>query len=540
MLVPAEFLGPDGIDARFSRLLIDAERLSDGQLASLDDGFQRYFARCADLFRRAPGPWFAPRQINLLIAAEQRGVLPYLEPFVGTSALLYASDLDAGPEYVAYLLLHIERLALMKSVRAAVICNLSYWFDRSNDERRAFCEAAARAERPDAAAFVALGKALRWVDELLHDVLRPPKRSPEEPYIGVNDTGMYIPKRLQSKLTNLADAFDRGARDALQSHAATITRPANGALDALCDWLVTERAHVIVVAPDGSIAWSPESNEVDEIRSALDGAHEDAVASVHGDLRVIHTRSRQFLDCVRDVDALPLQCAVLETGGGTYIDAARRTVVYELLQPAFDARTWVAPPYHRLLLGARVMHEWGHVAHTAKMIRVPPDMKASYSQARESLGNCFADVLARIPQRFRSDIQYETRELVATTGDLPKALARKTLARVGDYLSNLLCSRLIPAEEMQSYVRTNVRHHFDEGLGVVSELARYAYEIQYLGLAGLSRDYFFRTSRFQDYFLASGVISEADAHALFDAVASVLAHYDFDEKQLTVPAQARG
>ena len=89
-----------------------------------------------------------------------------------------------------------------------------------------------------------------------------------------------------------------------------------------------------------------------------------------------------------------------------------------------------------------------------------------------------------------------------------EVLARKTLARVGDYLSNLMCSKLIPEEEMQTYVRTNVRHHFDENLGLVSELARYAYEVHYLALANLPSSYFFNTSRFIDYFIKSGIISE--------------------------------
>ena len=109
------------------------------------------------------------------------------------------------------------------------------------------------------------------------------------------------------------------------------------------------------------------------------------------------------------------------------------------------------------------------------------------------------------------------------------------LRRVGDYLANLLCSRLIPGEEMQAYVRTNVRHHLDENLGLVSELSRYAYEIQYLHLAGLPRSYFYRTSRFPDHFIATGIVSEQDVEKLFDAVGRVLACYSIDESRLSWP-----
>jgi hypothetical protein len=536
-LVPAEALDARGLRADMAQALLDAQRASAAQLDCLAHGFRLYWERCADLFARAPGAWFAPRQTNLLVVAEPRGVLPYLEPFTGTSSMLYAADLDTDPEYVAVLLLHMERLALMRSVRASIICNLSYWFDRDAASRRAFADAAARARRPDAAAFVALAKALRWVDELLHDPLRPPRRQPEEPFVNVNDTGLYVPKRLQSKLMNLADAAENAVRPALQPQAPAVVTGDHPALAALAGWLESTRAHAIVVAPDGSTAWSPEARDASPVRRALEGATPEAVASVHADLRVIHERSRRFLDCVRDPDALPAHCAVLETGGGAYVDPARRAVVYELVQPAFDARTWAAPPYHRLLLGARVVHEWGHVAHTAKLIGVPEARKADYARARAALGARFADVVGRMPARLRDEAERETRPLAARAGDLPTALARKTLARVGDYLANMLSARLIPAEEMQAYVRTNVRHHFDERLGVVSELARYAYEVHYLGLAGLARDYFFRTSRFPDYFVASGIVSEDDVNALFDAAGAVLACYEFDEERLALPPE---
>lgn len=533
-VVPAECLDRTGMRADFARMLVDERRVSDDQLRCLEQGYALYWERCADLYARAPGAWFAPRQTNLLIADREDGVLPYLEPFAGTSSLLYLSDLDTHPEYVAVLLLHMERLALMRSVRAALICNLSYWFDRDADSRRAFAGAAARARRPDAAGFVALADALDWIDDLLHDPLRPPEREPDEPYIGVNDTGLFVPKRLQGKLMGLAEAAERAVRGALLQRAPAVVAGSPAALNDLCDWLEGERAHAIVVAPDGSTAWSPDAESADGIRRALDGAAGAAVASVHADLRVIHERTRRFLACVRDIDALPRHCPVLETGGGAYIDAARRAVVYELVQPAFDARAGAAPPYHRLLLGARVMHEWGHVAHTAKMLGVPAARKDDYARARAALGERFAGIVERMPARLRDDIERDVGPLAATAGGLDKALARKTLARVGDYLANLLSERLVPAEEMQAYVRTNVRHHFDEQLGVVSELARYAYEVHYLRLAGLSRDYFFRTSRFPEYFIASGIVSAEDTQALFDAAGGVLDCYGFDDRLIAL------
>src|SRR5918993_981453 len=144
----------------------------------LDGGNALYWQRCRDLFARAPSSWFPPRQTNLLIISEQRGIFPYMEPFIGTSSVLYASDLRTHPEYVAYMLVHVDRLALLPSVRAALVCNLSYWFDRDDASRNAFASAAARAKRPDAKCFIALAGAFEWIAQLLPLPLREPQQDP--------------------------------------------------------------------------------------------------------------------------------------------------------------------------------------------------------------------------------------------------------------------------------------------------------------------------------------------------------------------------
>ncbi|MGE5714878.1 MAG: hypothetical protein ACM32F_13490 [Betaproteobacteria bacterium] len=535
-VVPAEVLGEHGVESAFGALLVREQRLSADQLACLDSGFRLYWQRCRALHAAAPGAWFPPRQTNLLVVAEARGILPYLEPFRGTSSMLYTADLDTHPEYVAALLVHMERLSLLRSVPATIAYNLSYWFERDAASRMAFTDAARRARRPDAAAFVALAEALGWVDELLQDPLRVPQQELTEPHLHIDGADLYVPKRLQPQLMALGAAAEDAVRAAVAAPAVVASR--SGALDALCDWLLQSRAHVIVHGPHGGTLWTPQHDDPIRVRRVLADANDDAVASIHADLRTIDERSRQFLGRVHDVDALPTRCSVLETGGGTYIDAARRAVVYEIQQPAFNASAVAAPPYHRLLLGARVMHEWGHIAHTAKILRLPEANRPAYFEARAELGTTFARVVAAIPEPQRTAVAEELQSIEPDRDELPKALARKTLARVGDYLANLMSSRLIPNEEMQAYVRTNVTHHLDEQLGLVSELARYAYEIHYLDLAGLPRSYFYGTSRFPDHFIDTGIVSAEDAEALFDAAGRVLACYAIDESRLTLPAPA--
>jgi hypothetical protein len=535
VIVPAELLDEHGLEQEFAEFLIAEGRLSVDQIDCLERGTALYWQRCRDLFTRAPHSWFPPRQMNLLIVSEPRGILPYMEPFTGTSSLLYASDLDTHPEYVAYALVHVDRLALLGSVRATLVCNLSYWFDRDDASRSAFASAAARARRPDARCFIALANTFEWIDQLLHIPLREPQQDVTEPYLEiVEGAELYAPKRLQPQITALCEQAEDAISEAMQTTAPAAVPARSRTVDALCDWLQQTRPHVIVVAPDDTTVWSPEMNDPQWMRRALVNASDAAVASLHEDLRTIDERSRQFLERVTDVDMLPKSCAVLEFQGGTYIDPARRAVVHKLRQEVYDSLTLAAPPYFRLFLGARVMHEWGHLAHAAKFLRVPDENKLAYKEARAELGDCFLKAITAIPAITRST-DPETAGLSLCSNHLPAILARKTLARVGDYLSNLMCSKMLPGEEMQAYVRTNVRHHFDKKLGLVSELARYAYEVHYLALADLPRSYFFNTSRFVDYFIHTGIITEDNTNALFDAAGRVLACYEIDEAKLALP-----
>lgn len=537
-LVPAEVLGEDGVGSSFGNWLVSEGRLTRDQLGCLSRGFGLYWQRCGALFSKAPASWFPPRRTNLVIASEARGILPYLEPFKGTSSLLYTADFDTDPEYVAALIVHMERLSLVRSPPATVSFNLSYWFEIDAASRAAFNAAARRSTRPDASAFIALADALEWVDELLHDPLRLPQQQLSEPFLHIEGADLYVPKRLQPQLSALGAAVESAVHAAFEVTAPAVGTQGSRLVDELCDWLISTHAQVILHGPNGGTLWSPEHDDPIRVKRALAEANEDAVAGIHADLRVIDERSREFLSRVKDVSSLPTYCAVLEKGSGTYIDAARRAVVYELQQPAFNATVCASPPFHRQLLGARVMHEWGHVAHTAKILRLSEAKRADYVNARTELGTTFMRVVESVPGQVRAAVEEELLSIEPCRADLSKALARKTLGRVGDYLANMMMSRLIPGEEMQAYVRTNVTHHLDEHLGLVSELARYAYEIHYLDLAGLPRSYFYGTSRFPDHFIATGILSLANAEALFDAAGRVLACYEIDETRLTLPAQA--
>jgi hypothetical protein len=546
-LVAAEWLGPDGLDPAIGAALVDAGRLSQSQADMLSRGMALYWARCATLFARAPGGWFAPRRTNLLVVADGAPVVPYFEPFAGTSAQLWRSDLDTTADFVAYLLLHMERQSLLRQVRPTLVLNLGYWLLRTDEELQAFAAGARAARRPDAAAYVALAAAQDWLRESFHPALKQPTAAVQEPYLEIAGADLYVPKRRQGELVALCETFERAVHATLAVRSASAasqsssasnapsSSPINAALDALCAWLEQAQAHLIIRAPDGRTLWAPDSRDASAVRRALADVPVAALQSLHADFRVVHERTRRFFDALLDPAALPRACAVLETGGGAYVDAERGAVVYELRQPGFDALQVPAPPYHRQLLGARVMHEWGHLAHAGKLLHVPPARQDEIGAARLALGAQFMRVLDKVPARLRDEVECDLRELSRSPAEQPRLLARKTMARVGDYLANLMSSRLIPPAEMQAYVRTNVRHHFDENLGLVSDLARYAYEVHYLALAGVDRSYFYETSRFGAYFIDTGIVSRDDADALFDAAGRVLACWEIDQTKLRVP-----
>lgn len=562
-LVPAEAFTAAGLLPEFATALAHAGRATAAQLECLSRGFVRYWQRCQALHEQAPRWWFAPRATNVLVVNEPAAVAPYVVPFAGTSSLLALSDLDTEPEFVAYLFAHNERLPLVGSLRGSHVANLSWWLRTDASARAEFTKGAGAARRPDAPAFVALARALRWIDCAYHDPLRLPGSEGDEhradgasapdaaaapdndePYFGLNGTGLALPRRRQPDLEALCAKADRA-----QAQAVATQRPLAAArqasLDSLCDWLCEQRAHLDITAADGSRLWQAGGRDPSRLRATLrQNATDAAVRSLTQDFAVVHERSTMFLDALRDPQALPTDCAVLESAGSAYIDPARRAIVYPLRPSAFDPRVHAAPPYHRLLLGARVMHEWGHLAHTAKILHLPEAQRERYRAARQRLGATFLELVRSVPAALQGAVQHELGQLVAAgpagghgaAADPAAALARKTLARVGDYLANMMCARFIPPSEMQAYVRTNVRHHLDEELGLVAELARCAYEVHYLPLAGLPRSYFFETSRFRRSFIDSGIFDEARVLALFDAAGEVLACYAVDTQRLRLPA----
>jgi hypothetical protein len=540
-LVPAEHLGPSGVSVAYAAAHARARGpRAEAERAMLDATLSLYSSRSASLASRAPESWMPPRRANLLVVTDPGRVRPYTAPFLGTSWVLYESDLDpsrASAEFSAYMLVHFERLALLGSLRAAVLFCASYWLERSDDEVDAFCRAASRSTRPDAAAFVALARALPWLRTLYHPSLRAPIDVDPRSLAHVEGAELLVPRALQSELSSLLRDFDSAARAAhalFESARPSVTASeTSAAIDRLCAWLDDTRPDVTLAASRGAPLWDPsERHPKRALREGLDGLTPEAEQSLREDLATVDRVSRQSKSVFRELAALPRASHEVEHDGFVYLRADSLRVVYELEQSAFHPCREPAPPFHRRLLAARVAHEWGHLAHEAGWIRVAPARRAAYRAATDELARAYDEVVRALPDR----VAAEAREELAAMGardarDAGPALARATLARIGDWAANLFSRRICAPEELEAYVRVNVRHHLSEGLGPLQMLVRHAIEAQYLSLGGDADrlGYFFETSWFAPLFIDSAVFSRTSARAVFDATARACACYELDD-----------
>lgn len=540
-LLPASHLGERGMSAEVRAVLAGPGGLSPESLDLFDRGHALYRERAAELHARAPGSWLPPRKAHVLLITDPGRVRPYAAPFLGTSWCLYTSDLDpadSNEEWVAYQIFHVERLSFLGSLRAAVGYNLAYFLTRTDDELSAFCHAASRAARPDAPAFAALAAAMPWIRSLHHLPLRPPPAPPPGPLRRVEGADLLVSPAVVPDFQALLAAFESAARAA---EAVFVARPSavldgreRAPADELADFLRDERPEVVVVDPSGRTLYSPDQPvAADEIREALSPLTHRAADSLREDLRLISEKSRAVLSSLRAPERLPRRSDDVETGGGAYVRADLRRVVYEIAQPGFDALREEAPPFHRKLLAARTVHEWGHLAFEAGIVRVPPERRRAHDEAVAALADRYSEVVRAMPERLAGDVRRELSTMGADLSTAGAALSRVTLRRISDYASNVFFRQYLSPEEVLAYVLANTRHHLNEGLGPLGQLARHAIELQYLPLAGVADPvrYLLETSYLEHYLIRPGVFTEERLRAVVDATSAVCACYEIDPSQ---------
>ncbi len=539
-VIPVEHLGEAGVSEAMAAAIRRDRGLDDAWIELLNRAYASYWARATSLYERAPESWFPPRLQNLCIVVDPGAVRPYFQPFHRSSWVLYASDFDpsvSNLEYATYQLFHAERLATARDMAMAVICGMSYWLERDEAEIEAFCAACRRSPRPDAAALDRLAAAMPWVLELWHDPLRRPPPERLGSLRRVREAGLWVEPEAQARLGALVPALRADAAAVLERYLTEAARaPATDPALALasspaafvCEWLREARPALLVTDEHEDVLWDPAAPaEVDRLMTALAGIGGRVAQSLREDLAVVGERSRSFLDALRRPEFLPRPGGEVEQEGGVYVHATRPLMVYSLAQPGLDPRREPAPPYHRLLVGARTIHEWGHLAEEAGWVGLPEARRAEHQAAQRQVAAAVEGLLADAPAAF---VKAASEEAEAASREPGPLVCELVLARMSDFCSNLLARRFLPREELEAYVRANVHSHIGEESRPLHLLARHAYEYQYLALGCIEDPlrYFLRSTWFSDYFVDTGLVPRPRLEALLGAVAGLCGCYEVD------------
>lgn len=547
-VLPAECLTPDGMDAALRARLV-AAGAAPAWTERFDAALVRMQALARRLYQAAPEAWFPPRLVNVCVVRDARSTRPFFQPLAGSSWLVYASDFDPETSSVttgAYALLAAERLGLVGDPALAHVHNASQWALATDDEVADFVAGAERCARPDAAAFRAVAEATPWLRALHHQELRPP--ADIDGYRRLGATGILVRDDEGARVRALAAALREDAlavaerylaaqADAEVSPAGHERDAAPSAAETVCGWLREARPELLVVDAAGALLWRPDvAEELDALRAALAGIPARAAASLREDLRVVDARSQRFLGSLRWPHLLP-RPEDLDEGGGAWVHPEHTRIAYALQQPGLDPVREAAPPFHRLLLGARVLHEWGHLVEQRRWIRVPAELRGEEAEARRGVRDAYRRILAEAPAELQKVAEQEA-ERIDPRGEPASVFMEATLSRLGDYLANVVAARYASPEELDAYARCNARSHAGVGLLPFAQLARHAIEVQYLRVAGVSPSlpYFRATSWFPDYFESAGLCSWSALEALVAAVERVCVAHRIDEDAFVTAA----
>ncbi len=536
VVIPVEHLEQEGMTDTFASWLREERDLDDGWVDRFNAAFALYRVRAQALHEASPENWFPKRKQNVCVVLQAAATRPFYLPFNKASWLLYACDFDDKTSHVelaCYLFLHTERLCLTQNPAAAVAHNLGYWLQRSEDEIEAFRRAATTCERPDASAFRALGAAMGWMHQVHHPRLRPQRTTPSEPVGQMPQTGLILPASRQPELVALVGAFRSSVGAVAERYFAQFRGPS--AADQLAGWFAEAAPRVLITTEGGNIAWDPaEPSQRDGLIRALGDVGAEVATSIRADIEVADARSRRFMRSVVEPDALPLPGHDIEQTGLTYIHARRKLIAYNLQEPDMFRTSEPSSPYERLMLGARTMHEWAHLAVDASLVRVPSGRLSEYARAELQ----FADILQEIVDGAPAELAEVAAEERALTGAprLGVGLKDVVLGRMPDYMANVFARELLSLEEMETYVRQQVTTLVQENLGPFGQLARHAYEVQYLTLSAVAdpMGYFFDSTWFGNTFVESGIVTSAGFERLVTAMRALCDCFEIDEAAVNI------
>jgi hypothetical protein len=536
LLVPAEQLSPTGLAPAFADHLRRNHGWTQERIGLFDAAFARYWQRSRNLARLCRD-WPAPRLRNVAIAHHNDEILQYARILNTGTWTLYACDFDpdlSDPELAAWLFAHGDRMAVTGEVTEAALRNAAWWFDRSEEKIAAFCAAAGRSLRPDAAALQLLAEAIPWLRELAHTTLRPPALAGAHRPIAGSE--LLVRRDIEQRPADLVHGWARVARAVVAQQQQRWNTPNGDALRALCAWLAEDAPPLVVCARRNRVVWEASHPErLGALRSELRGAGGATVASIHQDLEVVAARTRSLLAALTAPGELAPIDTAMEQSGYVFLHPGSNGIAYDLHEPGIDRLTMPALPFARAMLAARTVHEWAHRAVDSGWVPRSID-DDEWQQRLTRSAEAFAAVVDAAPAAIRRATAADLETRGARELGAGMVLARIVADRMPDWRANLLAQRFLAPVEREAYVRQNVRTL----RGVMSPqalwrmLARYLYEAQYLrfSMVGDRLAYLRHGTWFEQDFLDSGLLTEATLAELDVRVGALCAAWTVDERRL--------
>lgn len=533
-LLPLEHLTREGMTEALASEIERRRLLRRPSIDLFDAAIRLLFERQGALHQAAPDTHLPPRLANVLVVTEQETTRPFFQPFVDASVILYAADLDperSSAEHVAFQLLFAERLGQLKRYGRGLLATLPLLLSFDEASIASFVRGAASATRPDADVAKSLAA---LAGDIRRNVLADGLglgASPPDGYARIQGTALATERSFATQLGKLAKEAEETAARVATTYLTRQRSRSAAHEEEVCRYLESDKPSVLVLDENGEIIWDPErSADTSAVREALREIGERPAKSLTQDLATVSRVTRDFLRLLADPDALVVPTQSLEEAGGVFVHHTRRLVAYSIAQPGLDVRTEAAPPFHRLLLAARTAHEWGHLAVDGGVVPVPPHKRRQFEEAGRELRALFTRVMRTAPPGAKEGIESELAELEREGTRLEEL----PLARIEDYRSNLLFSRVIRREELEAYVRVNVRSLLVEPIGILRKLARYAYESQYLWLSKMAAPwtYLVSTTFILEEMVESEIVTEATLRQLLQLVGQLCQSYEVDESKL--------
>lgn len=544
-LVPGEELSAQGLNAGLARRLGERGLVSGAWLERFDQAFRLYWRRAQELARRSPRDWLPPRAPNVCVALDPQAVRPFFQPLGSSSCLVDHGDFEPSTsslEFATYQFFHVERVNLVRQVVPALVHDLGYWLLRTREELEDFKAGCRRARGGEARDWRALARALDWIPSCHHVRLKPPSALAGRSSSAVPGTGFLVPGRFRGELERLTKSWGEAAGSRVQAYFALHASRTGKEAEELADWMRAEQPLLLVTGRQGEILWDPERPEESErLRAELAGVTSAAALSLRADWQVVGVRSHAFLDSLARPAELPAPGATIDQNGLAYLKRGRKLIAYNLREPQMQRLREPTPPFERWMLGARTVHEWGHLAVEAGYVPVPEARRPEFEAAQARLAELFAALVADAPAPLRAHAAGPLAAL-ERRGTPGRTLVELLLGRMSDWQSNLLAQRYLPRAERETYVRNNVRPLLQEldSTQLFQALARYAFEYQYLAFSSVSdpRRYFLGCTWFGEQFLERGVLSEARLEALLMDVRDLCHCHEVDESRFRGPAPA--